>query len=64
MVDVEMPTEKQIAYASYLAQQMCVKLPKEITKETYSAFISKWKPAVAQEDKAMNEPNDWQLQYC
>ena len=56
-------TEKQIAYAKYLAQRMCVDLPQEETKEAYSAFIDKWKPLVAQEDRAMNEPNDWQLQY-
>lgn len=58
------PTEKQVAYATYLAQRMCVELPKQATKEAYSAFIDKWKPAVAEEDKAMNESSDWQLRYC
>ena len=58
------PTEKQIAYATYLAQRMCAELPKETTREAYSAFINKWKPAVAQEDQAMNEPSEWQLRYC
>jgi len=57
------PTEKQIEYAQYLAQRMCQDLPKEFTKQTYSEFISKWKPAVLEEDKAMNEPNEWQMQY-
>lgn len=56
-------TEKQIAYAQYLAQRMCVELPTDNTKEAYSAFIDKWKPLVAQEDKAMNEPSEWQWQY-
>lgn len=56
-------TEKQIAYAKYLAQRMCVELPTDNTKEAYSAFIDKWKPLVAQEDEAMNEPNEWQWQY-
>ena len=59
----EMPTEKQISYATYLAQRMCVELPKETTKRAYSAFISKWKPIVAEEDKGMNEPSEWQLRY-
>lgn len=57
------PTEKQIKYAKYLAQRMCVELPKENTKQAYSDFISKWKPAVLEEDKAMNEPTKWQMQY-
>lgn len=57
------PTEKQIKYAKYLAQRMCVELPKENTKQAYSDFISKWKPAVLEEDKAMNEPDKWQMQY-
>ena len=57
------PTEKQIEFATYLAGRMCQKLPTEFTKEAYSLFISKWKPLVAQEDKAMNEPNEWQWQY-
>ena len=57
------PTERQIRYAQYLAKRMCVELPKENTKEAYSDFISKWKPAVENEDKGMNEPDGWQMQY-
>ena len=57
------PTKKQIEYAQYLAQRMCQDLPKEYTKQAYSDFISKWKPAVLEEDKAMNEPDVWQIQY-
>ena len=57
------PTEKQIAYAQYLAQRMCQELPKEYTKKAYSEFISKWKPIVKHEDDAMNEPNAWQMAY-
>lgn len=57
------PTEKQIKYAQYLAKRMCQEMPKDFTRETYSDFISKWKPAVKQEDKAMNEPSAWQMQY-
>lgn len=57
------PTEKQIAYAEYLAERMCQELPSEFTKEAYSEFISKWKPIVREEDEAMNEPTEWQLQY-
>jgi len=29
------PTEKQIAYAQYLAERMCQELPEEYTKEAY-----------------------------
>ena len=47
------PTEKQIAYAQYLAERMCQELPEEYTKEAYSEFISKWKPIVKHEDDAM-----------
>ena len=36
---------------------------KEYTKDAYSAFISRWKPAVKAEDDAMNEPSAWQIQY-
>ena len=57
------PTEKQVEYAKYLAQRMGVELPKENTKQSYSDFISKWKPVVKHEDDAMNEPNAWQMQY-
>ena len=57
------PTEKQIKYAQYLAQRMCQDLPKEYTKQAYSDFISMWKSAVLEEDEAMNEPNEWQMQY-
>lgn len=57
------PTERQIKYAKYLAKRMCQELPKEFTKTAYSNFISKWKPAVLEEDKAMNEPDEWQMQY-
>lgn len=57
------PTEKQIKYAQYLAKRMCQELPKNFTKEAYSVFISKWKPVVLEEDKAMNEPSAWQMQY-
>lgn len=57
------PTKKQIEYAEYLAERMCQKLPSEFTKEAYSEFISKWKPIVKEEDEAMNEPTEWQLQY-
>ena len=57
------PTKKQIEYAQYLAQRMCQDLPKEYTKQAYSDFISKWKPAVLEEDKAMSEPDVWQIQY-
>ena len=56
-------TEKQVEYAKYLAQRMGVELPKENTKQSYSDFISKWKPVVKHEDDAMNEPNAWQMQY-
>ena len=44
------PTEKQIEYARYLAQRMSQDLPKDFTKQAYSDFISKWKPAVMAED--------------
>ena len=57
------PTQKQIEYAKYLAERMCVELPAEYTREAYSEFISKWKPAVKAENDAMNEPNEWQLRY-
>ena len=57
------PTEKQVKYAKYLAHRMCEELPKEYTKQAYSDFISKWKPAVMEEDAGMNEPDDWQMQY-
>ena len=57
------PTEKQVEYAKYLAQRMGVELPKENAKQSYSDFISKWKPVVKHEDDAMNEPNAWQMQY-
>lgn len=57
------PTKKQIEYAQYLAQRMCQDLPKDFTKEAYSNFISKWKPAALEEDKGMNAPNAWQMQY-
>jgi len=57
------PTEKQIAYAKYLAERMCQKLPEEFTKEAYSEFIDKWKPIVKSEDDGMNEPDAWQMQY-
>lgn len=57
------PTKKQIEYARYLAQRMCQDLPKEYTKQAYSEFISKWEPAVLEENKGMNEPNAWQMQY-
>ena len=57
------PTDKQIKYAEYLARRMCVELPKECTKQAYSDFISKWKPAVQHEDEGMNEPDTWQMQY-
>ena len=57
------PTEKQIKYATYLAERMCEKLPMEFTKQEYSDFISKWKPVVQHEDEKMNEPDAWQMQY-
>lgn len=57
------PTKKQIEYAQHLAQRMCQDLPKEYTKQAYSNFISKWKPAVMAEDAGMNEPDAWQMQY-
>ena len=57
------PTEKQIKFAQYLAKRMCQNLPTEFTKEAYSEFISKWKPAVKYEDYCMNEPDAWQMQY-
>lgn len=57
------PTAKQIEYAKYLAERMCVSLPEKYTKDAYSEFISKWKPVVRHEDDAMNEPNAWQMQY-
>lgn len=57
------PTEKQIAYAEYLAKRMCQELPKEYTKKAYSDFIGKWKPKVKLEDDGMNEPDAWQLAY-
>ena len=60
---MEKATDKQIAYATYLAKRMCQKLPKENTKKAYADFISKWKPAVKAEDEAMNEPDAWQMQY-
>lgn len=56
-------SEKQIKYATYLAKRMNVELPKENTKEAYSKFISKWEPAVQEEDAGMNEPDAWQWQY-
>lgn len=63
MTDNEKATIKQIKYARYLAERMCVELPKEVTKSAYSTFIEKWKPTVRHEDKAMNEPDCWQMQY-
>lgn len=57
------PTEKQVEYVSYLAKRVCEKLPNEFTKDAYSKFIDKWKPVVKHEDKAMNEPDGWQMQY-
>ncbi len=60
---MDKPTVKQIEYAKYLADRMGENLPTEFTKEAYSKFISKWKPAVQQEDERMNEPSTWQLQY-
>ena len=57
------PTDKQVAYAKYLAQRMCQELPDEYTKDAYSKFISKWKPIVKHEDAAMNEPSAWQMAY-
>lgn len=57
-----MPTKKQIEYAQYLAKRMCEELPKEFTREAYSAFILKWKPIVKHEDDYMNE-SDWGLAY-
>ena len=59
----EPPTPKQVEYAKYLAHRMCQELPKEYTKAAYSEFISYWKPAVKEEDDAMNAPSSWQLQY-
>ena len=56
------PTMKQVEYAGYLAQRMCVDLPNEYTKQAYSDFISHWKPIVKYEDDAMNE-DAWALQY-
>ena len=57
------PTEKQIEYARYLAQRMSQDLPKDFTKQAYSDFISKWKPAVMAEDAEMNESDARQMQY-
>ena len=57
------PSEKQIKYAKYLAERMCQELPTEFTKQAYSDFIAKWKPAVQHEDAGMNEPTAWQTQY-
>jgi hypothetical protein len=57
------PTEKQIAYTQYLAERMCQELPEEYTKDSYSKFISKWKPIVKHEDDGMNEPSAWQMAY-
>ena len=56
-------TEKQKKYAKYLSERMCVDLPTEDTKEAYSKFIDKWKPAVKAEDEEMNEPDSWQMNY-
>ena len=42
---------------------MCQDLQKDFTRQAYSDFISKWKPAVMAEDAEMNEPNSWQMQY-
>ena len=44
-------TDRQIKLATYLANRMCIDLPKECTKETYSDFISKWKPIVGREGR-------------
>ena len=57
------PTTKQIKYATYLAKRVNISLPKEYTKEAYSEFISKWALFVQEEDKGMNEPDAWQMQY-
>ncbi len=57
------PTEKQIQYAEYLGMRMGQNLPSEFSKQAYSEFIEKWKPAVKSEDDAMNEPSAWQLRY-
>ena len=57
------PTEKQEKYAKYLVDRMCVNLPIEYTKAAYSAFISRWKPVVKEEDDGMNEPSTWQMAY-
>jgi len=48
------PTQKQVEYADYLAKRMCEELPAEYTKQAYSDFISKWKPAVKAEDDAID----------
>jgi hypothetical protein len=56
-------TDRQIKLATYLAKRMCEDLPEECTKEAYSAFISKWKPVVEEEDRGMNEPDGWQMNY-
>ncbi len=56
-------TEKQVKYAEYLAKRMGIELPQERTRKAYSEFISKWKPAVEEEDRGMNEPSAWQTQY-
>lgn len=63
MIAKEAATEKQKEYAKYLAQRMRVELPKEKTKQAYSEFISKWRPAVESEDRAMNEQSAWKMQY-
>ena len=58
------PTQKQVAYAKYLAERMREDLPKEYTKTAYSDFISRWAPVVKAEDDGMNAPSTaWQLQY-
>lgn len=63
LVDRVTPTQKQVDYATYLAERMCAELPEEFSKEAYSDFISKWKPVVKEEDAGMNEPSRWGLQY-
>lgn len=57
------PTQKQVEYATYLANRMCIDLPVGFTKETYATFIAKWAPVVRHEDEGMNEPTEWQMRY-
>lgn len=44
-------TDKQISYAKDIAEWFGVELPKDTTKESYSAFLEKYAPVYRREMK-------------